>query len=561
MATTKKINELNKATTVGVNDLMVLAQSGEKEATSTTVGALVDKVATQISDGALLEHLAGLSKQKQVLAKALNDKGAELSATSTLDEMAGAVKNLEVIGEKTALKGPVLYGVIGSGTTMFSDTSYSRLLHLTEHNLYAYFNARNKKFCILKFANDSTYETVASITLTEATINTSAYYNYIEMFSNIDETKIVLRTQSTSGSYSYICFSFAITYGSTVTIEQIGSPIEYTTYSNQAALNGAVMPDGTKFISFQQNYQRARFIDFVNGTSEEVSFSMDNSYAYGNNGAVVSYKVDEDGFGVGVFGYAGTEVAFNVQFDFEKKTISYLGAVYLPSAKITDRNHNYSYRPYYVADKKIVVLMLGKSTYPSGYSNQEEFMKAKVEFIAIDAKNGGVVKHMTLRTSMTSRATDYWSSVSGDSYFYSKLENGRLLVGAAKRGIVEYDAENNKVFIHGTDKELFEGDFLGQVSIGNRDKIFAYNQTPIVSHDATTVYSHGNSFSGECNSITMSSSYAPSKIYKDVVWGDLYKRNGQEIMRTSCFEPSLYEAGAYAEKDSVEYLNLSEAEG
>lgn len=558
MATTKKINELNKATTVGVNDLMVLAQSGEKEATSTTVGALVDKVATQISDGALLEHLAGLSKQKQVLAKALTDKGVEgITEKSTLDEMSGAVKNLEVLGEKTNLKGPVLYGLIGSDTTMFSDTSYSRILPLTEHNLYAYFNARNKKFCILKFANDSTYETVASITLTEATINTSGYYNYIEMFSNIDETKIVLRTQSTSGTYSYICFSFAITYGSTVTIEQIGSPIEYTTYSNQSAANGAVMPDGTKFVSFQNQYQRARFIDFVNGTSEEVSFAMDKSYAYGHNGAVVSYKVDEDGFGVGMFGYGGTVVAFKVQFDFEKKTISYLGGVYLPSAKITDRNHNYSYRPYYVADKKIVVLMLGKSSYPSGYSNQEEFMKAKVEFIAIDAKNGEIVKHMTLRTNMTSLADVSYASLSGDSYFYSKLENGRILVGAAKRGVVEYDAENNKVFVHGTDKELFEGDFLGQVSIGNRDKIFQYNQTPIVSHDATTVYSHGSSYS-ECNSITMSSSYAPSKIYKDVVWGDLYKRNGQEIVRTSLFEPSLYEAGAYDEKDSVAVLELTE---
>lgn len=560
MATTKKITELNKTTSVGNSDLLVLAQSGQQEAQSATVGALVDKVATQISDGALIEHLAGLSKQKQVLAKALNDKGAELSATSTLDEMAGAVKNLEVIGEKTALKGPVLYGVIGSDNNMFSDTSYSRLLPLTEHNLYAYFNTRNKKFCILKFANDSTYETVASVTLTETTINTSAYYNYIEMFSNIDETKIVLRTQSTSSSYSYICFSFAITYGATVTIEQIGSPIEYTTYSNQAAANGAVMHDGTKFISFQNNYQRARFIDFVNGTSEEVSFAMDKSSAYGYNGVVVSYKVDEDGFGVGMYGHGGTEVAFKVQFDFEKKTISYLGAVYLPSAKITDRNHNYSYRPYYVVDKKIVVLMLGKSTYPSEYSNQEEFMKAKVEFIAIDAKNGGIVKHMTLRTSMTSRATGYYASLSGDSYFYSKLENGRLLVGAAKRGVVEYDAENNKVFVHGTDKELFEGDFLGQVSITNRDKMFSYNQTPIVSHDATTVYSHGTGIY-ECNSIMINSLYAPSKIYKGVVWGDLYKRNGQEIMRTSCFEPSLYEAGAYAEKDSVEYLNLSEAEG
>lgn len=560
MATTKKINELNKATTIGVNDLMVLAQSGEKEATSTTVGALVDKVATQISDGALIEHLAGLSKQKQVLANALNDKGAELSATSTLDEMAGAVKNLDVIGEKTALKGPVLCGVIGYGNTIFSDTGNSRLLPLTEHNLYAYFNARNKKFCILKFANDSTYETVASVTLTEDTINTNAYNNYIEMFSNIDETKIVLRTQSTSGSYSYICFSFAITYGATVTIEQIGSPIEYTTYSNQQAVNGAVMPDGTKFISFQNNYQRARFIDFVNGTSEEVSFVMDKNYAYGYNNAVVSYKVDEDGFGVGMFGYAGTEAAFKVQFDFEKKTISYLGAVYLPSAKITDRNHQYQYRPYYIADKKIIVVMLGKSTYPSGYSNQEEFMKAKVEFIAIDAKNGGIVKHMTLRTNMTSLADGSYASLSGDSYFYSKLENERILVGVAKRGIVEYDAENNKVFVHGTDKELFEGDFLGQVSIGLKDKMFQYNQTPIVSHDSTTVYSHGSNY-GECNSITISSSYAPSKIYKDVVWGDLYKRNGNEIVRTSFFEPSLYEAGAYAEKDSVEYLNLSEAEG
>lgn len=510
-------------------------------------------------DAAFMEVLSGLDKQKQILAQALNDKGANVDSTNTLDEMAGAVKTLEVVGEKTNLKGTVLYGRSDSGS-MFSDTSCSKILPLTLHRLYAYFNAKTKTFSILKVANDFTYETLASVTLTDSLINTNVYYNYIEMFSNTDETKIVLRTQSTEGSYSFRCYSFDVIYGATVSVEQIGQAVGFTTFSNQVACNGAVSPDGKKFFSFQQYYQRAQAVDFISGTSTEFTFACDDSYAYGNNSVVLSYKVDESGFGVAVFGYAGEKAAYKMQFDFVNNNATYLGAVYLPSAKISNRNHNYWYCPYLVAKKGLVVLLIGDSTDSSQFSVRERYFQSPVEFIVLNTKTGETVSQMVFKTCIQGNPYSGICGKSGDSYFYAKMENGRYLIGAAKRGVVEYDAETNQVYACGTDTVLTDGDFIGQVSMDGRNGMYnPYNQTPIVSFDTRVLYGKLNNSSTH-NSFDLYGSYYRAVVYPQVVWGELYKRNGNEIVRTSFFEPSLYEAGAYAEKDSVAVVNVESGE-
>lgn len=557
MATTKKITDLNEASKIGINDLMVLAQSGEKEATSAPVGMLVDKVATQISDGALIEHLAGLSKQKQVLAKALTDKGvAGVTEKSTLDEMAGAVKNLEVLGEKTNLKGTVLYGSSDSGS-MFSDTSYSKILPLPLHRLYAYFNTKNKTFSILKFANDFTYETLASVVLNDNVISENG--SEFALFSNTDETKVVIRAKSTTGSYSYKCYSFNIVYGNTVTVEQIGQAVEFSIYNYGSATAGAVKHDGTKFFSFQSSYQYARVVDFVSGTSTEIQHNISETNAY--NSAKISYHLDGKDFGVAVYGN-GAKAAYKVQFDFENNLATYMGTVYLPSAKISNRNQDYWYCPYYIADKNLLVILMGNSKdLSAGDSCQVIYYKSPVEFIAVNTQTGETVSQMVFKNCMHSNLANYICYKQGDSYFYAKLENGRYLIGAAKRGVVEYDPETNKVYAYGTDTELNEGDFIGQVSQNGQNGLYYnQNQTPIVSFDASVLYG-ATTTTGQDSSISVYSSYYRAVIYPQVVWGELYKRNGKEIVRTSFFEPELYEAGAYAEKDSVEYLNLSEAEG
>ena len=557
MATTKKITDLNKTTSVGNSDLLVLAQSGQQEAQSATVGALVDKVATQISDGALIEHLAGLSKQKQILAKALTDKGVEgITEKSTLDEMSGAVKNLEVLGEKTNLKGTVLYGSSDSGS-MFSDTSYSKILPLPLHRLYAYFNTKNKTFSILKFANDFTCETLASVVLNDNVI--AANGSELGLFSNADETKIVIRVKSTTGSYSYKCYAFNVTYGSTVTVEQIGQAVEFSIYNYGSAMAGAVKHDGTKFFSFQSSYSYARVVDFVSGTSTEIQHNISENYAY--NSAKISYYLDEKDFGVAVYGQ-GTKAAYKVQFDFENNLATYMGTVYLPSAKIANRNQDYWYAPYYIADKNLLVILMGNGKDLSGGDScQVIYYKSPVEFIAVNTQTGETVSQMVFKNCINGNQYNGVCSKQGDCYFYAKLENGRYLIGASKRGVVEYDPETNKVYAYGTDTELKDGDFIGQVSQnGQSGMYYNQNQTPIVSFDASVLYGAGSN-TGTDSSIVTYSSYYRAVIYPQVAWGELYKRNGNEIVRTSSFEPSLYEAGAYAEKDSVEYLNLSESEG
>lgn len=510
------------------------------------------KIATTISsqfDAAVVDLVTGLDKQKQVLAQALNDKGAEVTSTNTLDEMASKVKTLEVLGEKTNLKGTVLYQPTGY-QTFFSNASDIRMVHLPLHGVYAYADASTKMFKILKFNNDFSYEELVSVTLEDSSINQTGAPS---LFPNADETKIVVRFSSKTGSYYYRAYSFSLTFGETVSVEQIGQTVEFVTSTNQGALAGALKFDGTKFFSFQGNYSNAQVIDFINGSYVGITHALEkNAYA-----STAYYIVDENGFGImernsvssGIVGY-------KAQFDFENNSVSYLGEVYLPNAKILNRYSSSSITSKYIANKKAIVLLIG--SVPTSGGVQDFYHQNKTEFIAIDASNGEVIMQKVLKTCFAPFYGFSSYSLGSSSCFYLKLKNGRWLVGNCKVGAVEYDAEELKLYYVGTDYEIEEGCFVGLISERENNGAIKNFQIPILSSDGFSLYGSSSTSTGLStkNGFQPTGSYYKAEIYPQVVWGELYKRNGNEIVRTSLFERSLYEAGAYAEKDEVAIVDV-----
>lgn len=111
MATTKQIDELNKAAALNNGDILAVAQADKDEAQGVPVSMLAQKVADLNTQGALTELALATSIGKNLLAQRLNEKGVECAPTDTLVEMADKVNNLIIDGQKTALIGKLITAV------------------------------------------------------------------------------------------------------------------------------------------------------------------------------------------------------------------------------------------------------------------------------------------------------------------------------------------------------------------------------------------------------------------------------------------------------------------
>lgn len=96
MAITKQINELNDASPLGSGDFLPVSQSGQTEATKTTVGDLASAVGELNETGALSELTLATSIGKNAIAQALTGKGVQTSPNETLIHMANKINMLPV---------------------------------------------------------------------------------------------------------------------------------------------------------------------------------------------------------------------------------------------------------------------------------------------------------------------------------------------------------------------------------------------------------------------------------------------------------------------------------
>lgn len=111
MATTKQIDELNRAAALNNGDILAVAQADKDEAQGVPVSMLAQKVADLNTQGALTELALATSVGKNLLAQRLNEKGVECAPTDTLVSMADKVNNLIIDGQKTALIGKLITAV------------------------------------------------------------------------------------------------------------------------------------------------------------------------------------------------------------------------------------------------------------------------------------------------------------------------------------------------------------------------------------------------------------------------------------------------------------------
>lgn len=96
MAITKQIDELNNASSLNSGDFLPVSQSGQTEATKTTVGDLASAIGELNETGALSELTLSTSIGKNAIAQALTGKGVQTSPNETLIHMANKINMLPV---------------------------------------------------------------------------------------------------------------------------------------------------------------------------------------------------------------------------------------------------------------------------------------------------------------------------------------------------------------------------------------------------------------------------------------------------------------------------------
>ena len=96
MAITKQIDELNNASSLSSGDFLPVSQSGQTEATKTTIGDLASAIGELNETGALSELTLSTSIGKNAIAQALTGKGVQTSPNETLIHMANKINMLPV---------------------------------------------------------------------------------------------------------------------------------------------------------------------------------------------------------------------------------------------------------------------------------------------------------------------------------------------------------------------------------------------------------------------------------------------------------------------------------
>ena len=573
MATTKKITDLNKTTTVGNSDLLVLAQSGQQEAQSATVGALVDKVATQISDGALIEHLAGLSKQKQLLAKALTDKGVEgITEKSTLDEMAAEIKDLDVVGAQDKVVCEFCSQFDTTTSKLSARIATNQAVALHGHNAIISVSTSGV-FGIYKLAVDGTLKQSASYDCSDF-VPTPSSSNYGRFGYSKNEEHLAWYDAKLK---KLIVFhmdwetnTLTRTLAYTTTTSNLGTSgsNEATSTSNYYLLGIAPASDGSKvcILSSNKSYICSTIIDVA--TQTEVT-NLGNTANAVNNSARICWGFWHWDIGTGLI-QGGTSY-----YPLFEMTLDLSGDIPFMSFggyRISNLGNYISGcygMPYFLWDKGVMLqLATTEYAYSKLYNKSGVYGTLWLRDIetgrVLDSAEIEIDRLLFTKNSSTGNTNLHVGCSSSKSSSYSPIvvkKDGKFLVGFGTYMRFELDEENKKLIPYKHN--------------GAKDANDRYVCFPAAPSASGNTYMPPNYIYCDENPDLVFTAFGDQENYaswgetNNVIWyyeepcvlGIFLNRNGKRRLMYDYFSYTQYQAGAYAEKDEVEHLNLSESEG
>lgn len=199
-ANAKQYSDLEQATTVNDTDLVAVAQSDANELKTATVSQVATKVANIVSTDQLTEFITDIGLGKQVLAQKLNDKGAGVTASDTLIQMAAKIDPLDVVGAKEYVRVFPAWAKQGQPSP-----SSGYCITLPYKNLILCVDFNTKTVSTKKMESGSeAWQTVSQVEDAEIA-GTFEYFTYSK-----DNSYVVFTTYTGSNPYTYKAYIYSI---------------------------------------------------------------------------------------------------------------------------------------------------------------------------------------------------------------------------------------------------------------------------------------------------------------------------------------------------------------
>lgn len=281
MATTKQINELDRAVTINDSDILAVAQADKTEAQGVPVSALTEKVAQDLTNGALSELAFDVSLGKKMLAKTLTSKGAQnISAKSTLLQMNDALNNLPVAGERNLVVGTLTRDV---ERVDFSGFGYWAQNFLVGGDRIVF--TQGTLYYVPYGEYDSLGDMLAAATHTEALTVGTSYIQTVSLRTNPQET--LLAVSPDANTFKIYSVNVAAKTFAFVKDVDISAVPRYD--AGARARDGSVhcISDDGKFILYQKETSVVAVVNTETGTVKTIT--VENYYGW-----VASMFIDGD---------------------------------------------------------------------------------------------------------------------------------------------------------------------------------------------------------------------------------------------------------------------------
>lgn len=543
-ANAKQYSDLQQASSVNDTDLIAVAQSDANELKTATVTQVATKVANIVSTDQLTEFITDVGLGKQVLAQKLNDKGAGVTASDTLVQMAAKIDPLDVVGAKEYLIGEVsFYRNLFSSTTVVVcpiGTHSNKALQIT-----------SGRAAIIEVADDGTLTELAHVEDTR--FSTSRQVSMVRTNAS-GTTAIYMTAESTSTGVAIILDINLTTPNLTIrgSIEELQVPSISST-NNLCYIS----EDGTKCLLMQQRSNDTGLFNWLDLTALTVTV-VDTSFPVRLGFNACSATVYEIGTDLFMFcTNSSLYDAYPITLDFTTHTVT-VGTGYDFTSTITGyTNVGMAILP----EEKL----LFKTKYKNINTAAGVLVNTDILVQCFNLETNSLLDEIVLRLVHIPYGSGNYADVTRKPVpFVISVSDNSIVLSGSYMSILTFDKTTDK-FDTTKLSHIVNNVYVAQATVmtttGYETYVVYYPSVYLVNDVAkqvrlftTSVTSYTTSFLHSVRNYTL-------PYVSNVCFGNLYKRNAHRIIQImNIWDQELYEAGAYAVDSTSAVLDLTKQE-
>lgn len=536
MATTKQYNELQDGGSLQSDDKLAVARAGASELLTVPAESLAQRAAEIVSTDPMQEFVADIGLGKQLLAQALNNKGAGVTAADTLAQMAGKVDALDVVGAREYIRGRVsLYkGEEDSITAVWCNVGVKNNLAL---------RITSGKLALVKLAAAGVLEELAAVTDADIVAG-----RYCSLFSNAAGTAAVYFNPKSTTASQVLVFDVNAQAGTLALRGKIENLIVYSTTSS---INFSYISEsGDRAVLFTQDSSDVASINWLDlsALSAVTNTQKLSDVRLGYSGVLgTAYDV-----GAGKLMFVSADSFYDVypvSLDFDAHAVSFGAGSNFAGASGS-----------FAMKGGIAVLPEENIVFKTSYANGGEYQNKDVTVLlqAFDLSDNHLIDELKLKTLCIAGQK---ANAKDDSRipvpFVVSVNENDITIGGSYLQDIKFNRSSG-VFDK-TGKAIdAEGYVLSNGSVWDTTASSSY----IGYYPVLFLQNDDGTFLATGELSKKSGCYSPRSYRiacsKEICFGSIYARNGATCLQVlSKWTQTAYEAGVYDLENSSAVVQLS----